>query len=85
MSKGEIVTVCLYGGKTAPRRVIADKGKFVVVCHEDEYQSAEADGREPTGIGFPREDVIEQSVSSTNKKAVSSEISNIYQGSKAGD
>ncbi len=59
MTKGQIVTVQFYGGTNGPRRVVADKGSVVVICHEDEYQAALAEQREPDGVGFPRENVSE--------------------------
>lgn len=56
--KGKKVTVLLYGGNVAERRVVADKGNVVVVCSDEEYWRAEREGREPEGVGFPREDVV---------------------------
>jgi hypothetical protein len=56
---GQVVTVRLYGGDTAQRRVISDKGEVVVICAEEEYANAKREGREPMGLGFPREDVFE--------------------------
>ena len=58
MVKGQKVTVMLYGGDAAERRVVADKGAFIVVCSQDEYVRAEREKREPEGIGFPKEDVV---------------------------
>lgn len=60
MQTGQRVTVLLYGGGTADRRVICDKGKIVVICSEEEFQEAINQNREPQGLGFPREDVIEE-------------------------
>lgn len=59
MTKGQVVTVKLYGGDTAQRRVVAVKDEVVVICAEEEYVSAQREGREPSGLGFPRVDVIE--------------------------
>jgi hypothetical protein len=59
MVDGQLVTVKLYGGETAQRRVVEDKGSVVVICAEEEYVSAKREGREPIGLGFPREDVLE--------------------------
>ena len=58
MSKGEVVTVKLYGGKTAERRVVSDKESFIVICSEGEFREAESEGREPQGVGFPVADVV---------------------------
>jgi hypothetical protein len=58
MSKGQRVTVRLYGGETAIRRVVQDKHEVVVVCAEEEYMTAKAEGREPSGLGFPLVDIV---------------------------
>ena len=62
MTKGQVVTALMYGGERADRRVVADKGNVVVICCEEEYQKAEIEGREPSGVGFPRVDVLESNV-----------------------
>ena len=67
MTKGQVVTVRLYGGGTAERRVVSEKGRVVVICHEDEYLRAQREGREPSGAGFPREDVIAPETAMTSK------------------
>ena len=59
MSKGQIVTVKLYGGATASRRVVAVKRDVVVICAEEEYVAAQREQREPEGLGFPVADVLE--------------------------
>jgi hypothetical protein len=58
MEKGQIVSVRLYGGEIAPRRVLLDRGNVVVICSEEEFQAAQKEEREPSGLGFPRQDVI---------------------------
>lgn len=60
MTKGQIVTVKLYGGETAKRRVVAVKENVVVICSEEEYQTAMRQGREPEGLGFPWSDVLKE-------------------------
>ncbi len=62
MKRGDIVTAKLFGGSTADRRVIAIRptrggDSTVVICHENEWQAALAEGREPEGIGFPAKDI----------------------------
>jgi hypothetical protein len=57
--KGQTVTVKLYGGETARRRVVAVKENVVVICSEEEYQTALRQGREPEGLGFPWKDILE--------------------------
>jgi hypothetical protein len=59
MVKGKVVRALLHGGAEAPRRVVADKGDIVVICSEEEYQRAQREGREPSGVGFPRADVVD--------------------------
>ena len=58
MARGERVTVKLYGGGEAIRRVVENKDRIIVVCSEEEYHLAELEDREPEGLGFPREDVL---------------------------
>lgn len=57
MELGEVVVVRAYGGEILTRRVVADLGKTVVVCSEAEFQKSRKENREPSGIGFPRQDV----------------------------
>jgi hypothetical protein len=59
MTKGQVVTVKMFGGETAKRRVVAIKENVVVICAEEEYQTALRQGREPEGLGFPWSDVLE--------------------------
>ncbi len=59
MVKGTMVTALLYGGGRCQRRVVCDKGDVIVICSEDEYQRAQTEGREPSGVGFPRADIID--------------------------
>jgi hypothetical protein len=60
--KGNVVKVKLWGGEIAERRLLLDKGSVVVICSESEYREAEREGREPCGLGFPREDVLIEQV-----------------------
>lgn len=55
--KGQIVNVRVYGGKIVQRRLIVKREKVTVICHEDEWQRAIRERREPEGLGFPHEDV----------------------------
>jgi hypothetical protein len=54
---GTLVSVKEFGGNILKRMVVADKGRFVVVCNQDEYVKAKSEGRYPSGVGFPRSDV----------------------------
>lgn len=67
MKRGQIVSVRLYGGSVVPRRVLVDRGAVVVICPEDEYQAASREEREPVGLGFPRQDVIDTAEESQRK------------------
>jgi hypothetical protein len=68
MSEGQLVTVRLYGGGTAVRRVLSVAQNVIEVCSEEEYQSAKREGREPLSLGFPIEDVIDSESIQTHKK-----------------
>lgn len=81
MVKGQIVNAKLYGGATAARRVVLDKGDVVVICSEAEYQAAEKEGREPSGIGFPRQDIVELSA----KKSTLPNVAQKPERARAGD
>ena len=41
MVSGQLVTVKLYGGRVAQRRVVAVKDDVIVICAEQEYKAAE--------------------------------------------
>jgi hypothetical protein len=68
--EGKVVKVKLYGGEIAERRLIADKGDVVVICAEQEYLDAQNEGREPSGLGFPREDVLIDALERPQMKGV---------------
>jgi len=57
MKAGTMVEVVEFGGRRLKRRVVADQGRIVVICNEEEYRRATRERREPKGIGFPRESV----------------------------
>ncbi len=59
MIVGERVSVKLYGGETAYRRILAIREKTIVVCAEEEYERAHLVGEMPSGLGFPKEDILE--------------------------
>lgn len=59
MVQGQVVTVMLYGGEKAQRRVVSVKENVVVICSEEEYQRAQKEQREPEGLGFPPADILE--------------------------
>ena len=57
LHKGQVVTATAYGGEKLKRLVIADLGKRVLVCTEEEFHRAAQEKRQPDGIGFPRKDI----------------------------
>lgn len=59
MMIGKVVKVRLYGGDIVDRRVIGTRPHGIVICTESEYQAAKREGREPSGLVFPRQDVFE--------------------------
>lgn len=59
---GTEVKVQCYGGEILSRRVAKDCGKTVVVCNEAEYVNAMKEGRNPDGVGFPRDAVMPYNV-----------------------
>ncbi len=86
MTKGQVVKVLLYGGGKAARRVISDRGSTIVICSEQEYQQAEKEGREPVGLGFPLEDVVEMEGDIAPKKQPHREgLPNTERGAMSGD
>jgi hypothetical protein len=54
---GQEVIVLCYGGERLKRVVVADRGRSIVVCDEQEFHRAEQEKRKPEGVGFPRKDV----------------------------
>ena len=54
MMIGKVVKVRLYGGDIVDRRVIGTRPHGIVICTESEYQAAKREGREPSGLVFPR-------------------------------
>ena len=54
---GSKVSVKDYSGKLLIRYVVADIGRKIIVCNENEYLACRAQGKKPEGIGFPRSDV----------------------------
>lgn len=56
---GETVKVKVFIDGIVERRVVGSTVGTVYLCNEDEFESAEHEGREPVAIGFPVEDVVE--------------------------
>ena len=57
LQRGQLVTAIAYGGERLERRVVADLGRRVIVCNDEEFQRAAEENRSPDGVGFPKKDV----------------------------
>jgi hypothetical protein len=84
MKRGDKVTALLFGGGTAERRVVADKGDVIVICAEEEYLNALEEGRDPEGVGFPKGDIVE-SEQIARKKPAGVEVRKVHPRAEAGD
>lgn len=54
---GDTAKARLFMDGVAERRVVGSNAGTVHLCSENEFKSAEIEGREPIAIGFPEEDV----------------------------
>jgi hypothetical protein len=62
LQRGDLIEVTDAAGTVRVKRAfgpVTDRGFFPVVwaCREEEWQAAEAEGREPVGMPWPAEDV----------------------------
>jgi hypothetical protein len=58
LKKGSLITVRAFGGKEIVRRFLAQRNGTILICSEEEYQSARLEKRQPTCVGFPISDVV---------------------------
>jgi len=58
LKPGDLVRLRAFGGKRIVRRLVSDRGGTVLICSEDEYQSAKREDRQPQVIGWPAADVL---------------------------
>jgi hypothetical protein len=59
MQRGQQIEVTeAFAGKQL-KTVVAWNDKYVYVCRNEEYKTAQEENREPKNIGFPREFVRE--------------------------
>lgn len=56
-----------FGGERVLRIVVADNGRTVVVCNEQEFHRSNLENRSPEGIAFPRKDVSHGALSRQNQ------------------
>jgi len=54
---GQQVTANAYGGKKLSRTVVEDRGEVVLICQQEEFQRARAEGRTPVAVGFPKKEI----------------------------
>ncbi len=73
LKRGALIKVRAFGGKEIIRRFLAKRDGTVLICSDEEYQSARLERRKPTCVGFPVSDVIrveiERSTQKTKKSA----------------
>jgi hypothetical protein len=58
LKRGVLIRVRAFGGKEIVRRFLAKRHGTVLICSDEEYQSALLEKRKPTCVGFPISDVI---------------------------
>jgi len=58
LKRGVFIKVRAFGGKQIIRRFLAKRNGTVLICSDEEYQSARLERRKPTCVGFPLSDVI---------------------------
>ena len=59
LKPGDLVVVRVYGGRlVGGRRVVEAHPRGVLVCSEQEWSRAKREGRDPSAVGFPVEDVL---------------------------
>jgi hypothetical protein len=59
MERGAWVQVRAFGGEILARRVVEVDGDTIAICRDEEYQTAQREGREPITVGFPRSAIVE--------------------------
>jgi hypothetical protein len=59
LKRGSLIKVRAFGGKEIVRRFLAKRNGTILICSEEEYQSARLQKREPMCVGFPVADVID--------------------------
>ena len=73
LKRGALIKVRAFGGKQIIRRFLAKRNGTVLICSDEEYQSARLERRKPTCVGFPLSEVInvetERNARRTNKLA----------------
>ena len=58
LKMGALIKVRAFGGKEIVRRFIAKQNATILICSDEEYESARREKRKPLCVGFPLSDVI---------------------------
>jgi hypothetical protein len=58
LKAGALIKVRAFGGKEIVRRFIARQNGTILICSDEEYQSARREKRRPLCVGFPFSDLI---------------------------
>lgn len=69
LKRGTLIRVRAFGGKEIVRRFLAKRNGTVLICSDQEYQSARREKREPLCVGFPMADVIAIEVDGARQRA----------------
>ena len=58
MKPGDTIRVMGDQDKELVRRLVEVRGQLILICKEDEFQTARAEGREPVCVGFKVNKVV---------------------------
>ena len=59
MEVGQPIRLRTYGGEVIQRRVVKVlEDDAIAVCTDEEFRTAEREGREPVSVGFKKQDVV---------------------------
>ena len=58
------VTVMQYGGVTAEKILVEDRGEVLILTTEEEWVAAQSEGRDPIVVGFKREYLLPEGLTS---------------------
>ena len=58
ITEGARVRLAAYGGEEIVRRVVDIQQDVIMVCKEEEFERAKAEGRRPVAVGFQHQYVL---------------------------
>ena len=58
MQPGDTIRVIGDQGKELVRRLVEVRGQIVLICTQDEFEAARAEGRKPVCVGFKADKVL---------------------------